>query len=313
MLSRIADSLYWMHRYMERADGMLRLMKTSYILSFDKVQASGMTWEPALKIFTSLNQEEIAHLKQDNAAALKYLLLDTKNTNSLKVIITRARENARGVQDQITKEVWEQMNLIYHQINQPGIAEKMAGPDAILVIDAFINSSDQFCGITDSTMPRGQGWNYMNLGKQTERCLLTAEFTHFYFKKTGFDFKNEQDILYWRGLLLGLSGYELHLKNYSNQHHNYNVAQQLLFDKNFPRSVYYALDRANKYLSDIAASNPVEGSIQLSRSFGRLYSSVKFADLELVEREGLENYLTYVRKELNEFSRDLGRTYFSYS
>jgi len=123
MLSRIADSLYWMHRYMERADGMLRLMKTSYILSFDKVQASGMTWESALKIFTSLNQEEVAHLKQDNAAALKYLLLDTKNTNSLKVIITRARENARGVQDQITKEVWEQMNLIYHQINQPGIVE----------------------------------------------------------------------------------------------------------------------------------------------------------------------------------------------
>jgi len=112
---------------------------------------------------------------------------------------------------------------------------------------------------------------------------------------------------------LALSGYELHLKNYSNQNHNYNVFQQLAFDKNFPRSIYYSLDRANKYLTDIAASNPVDGSLQLLRAYGRLYSSVKFADLELVEREGLEKYLNYVRKELNEFSGDLGRIYFSYS
>ncbi len=313
MLSRIADSLYWLQRYMERADGMLRLMKTSYILSFDKVQTSSMTWEPALKIFTSLSAHDIETLKKDNTAALQYLLLDTKNFNSLKVIYTRARENARGVQDQITKEVWEQVNQIYHQINQPGIAEKLAGPDAINVIDSFIKYGDQFVGITDSTMPRGQGWNYMNLGKFSERCLQTAEFTHSFFKKVDFDFQNEQDILFWRSLLLALSGYELHLKNYSNQQHNYNVAQQVLFDKNFPRSLYYALDRANKYLNDIAASNPVEGSIQLKRSFGRLYSSIKFADLDIVEREGLEKYLIYVRKELNEFGRALGRTYFSYS
>ena len=313
MLSRIADSLYWLHRYMERADGMLRLMHTSYILSFDKVQASSMSWEPSLRIFTVLPKEEIDRIKKDNAAALHYLFLETKNQNSLKVIITKARENARGVQDQITKEVWEQVNLLYHQINKPGLKEKLAGPEAIRTIDSFIKSSDQFCGITDSTMPRGQGWNYMNLGKYTERCLMTTEFTHFYFKKLDFDLKDEQDIIFWRSLLLSLSCYELHLKNYSNLKHNYNVLQQLAFDKNFPRAIYYSLDRANRYLTEIAGSNPVEGSIKLLRTYGRLYSSVKFADIELVEREGLEKYLIYVRNELNEFSQDLGRIYFSYS
>ena len=313
MLSRIADSLYWLHRYMERADGMLRLMHTSYILSFDKVQASSMSWEPSLRIFTVLPKEEIDRIKKDNAAALHYLFLETKNQNSLKVIITKARENARGVRDQITKEVWEQVNLLYHQINKPGLKEKLAGPEAIRTIDSFIKSSDQFCGITDSTMPRGQGWNYMNLGKYTERCLMTTEFTHFYFKKLDFDLKDEQDIIFWRSLLLSLSGYELHLKNYSNLKHNYNVLQQLAFDKNFPRAIYYSLDRANRYLTEIAGSNPVEGSIKLLRTYGRLYSSVKFADIELVEREGLEKYLIYVRNELNEFSQDLGRIYFSYS
>ncbi len=312
MLSRIADSLFWLHRYMERADGMLRLIKTSYILSFDKV-TNGITWEPALKIFTSLSQEEIEILEKNDTAVLQYLLTDTKNLNSLKVIVTRARENARGVQDQITKEVWEQVNQLYHMINHPSLSEKLSGPDAIVVIDALISSSDLFCGITDSTMPRGQGWNYMNLGKFTERCLSTVEFTNTFFQMVDYDFTKEEDILFWRSLLLALSGYELHLKNYSNQNHNCNVAQQVLFDKNFPRSLYYALDRANKYLKDVTESNPVEGTPPLCRAFGRLHSSVKFADLAIVAETGLEPFLKEIRKELNEFSRMLGQTYFSYS
>ncbi len=313
MLSRIADSLYWFHRYMERADGLLRLLKTSYILSFDKVQTSAITWQPALEIFTSLPPDEINILKKDNAAALKYLLLDTSNQNSLKVILTRARENARGVQDQITKEVWEQINLIYHLINHPSTQEKLKGKDAILVIDSFINQSDQFCGITDSTMPRGQGWNYMNLGKYTERCLLTVEFTYNFFKKTNHNLQQEEDILFWRGLLLALSGYEHHLKNYSNQHHNYNVAKQVLFDKHFPRSLYYALERAHKYLSDIAISNPIEGSAAITRSFGRTNSYVRYSDLEAVAEAGLDNFLLQVRQHLNDFTRQFGQLYFSYA
>lgn len=313
MLSRIADSLYWFHRYMERADGLLRLMKTSYILSFDKVQASSITWEPALQVFTNLTSDEIEVLKKNNTAALQYLLIDIKNHNSLRVIINRARENARGVQDQITKEVWEQVNQMYHLVNNPSLHEKLAGPDAIVILDAFINSSDQFCGISDSTMPRGSGWNYMNMGKYTERCLLTVEFTHNFFKKVNFDLTHEQDILFWRGLLLALSGYELHLKNYSSQNHNYNVAKQVLFDKNFPRSLHYALNRAHKYLSDISTANPIEGSETLCKLFGRTYSIVQYADLDTLAQDGFENYLLQIRKQLNEFGRKLGQIYFSYS
>ncbi|TAH09530.1 MAG: alpha-E domain-containing protein [Sphingobacteriia bacterium] len=313
MLSRIADSLYWLHRYMERTDGMLRLLKTSYILSFDKVQANGITWQPALEVFTALNKEEIDFLKENDTASLQYLITDPKNTNSLKSIITKARENARGVQDQITKEVWEQVNHIYHLVNQPSLNDQLAGSEAIMVLDTLIASCDQFCGIADSTMPRGQGWNYMNLGKYTERCLLTVEFTHNFYKLIHFEIDNEQDILFWRSLLLALSGYELHLKNYSNLNHNQNVAKQVLFDHYFPRSLYYSLDRANKYLNDIAEANPVEGATDLKRSFGRLNSQIKFADLSSIHQIGLETYLINIRKELNAFGYLLGQTYFSYS
>lgn len=313
MLSRIADSLYWLHRYMERADGMLRLLKTSYILSFDKVQASGITWQTALEVFTTLQPAEIDLLKENDAASLQYLVIDPKNTNSLRCIITRARENARGVQDQVTKEVWEQVNHIYHMVNHPLLEEKLTSADAIVVIDALIASSDQFCGIADSTMPRGQGWNYMNLGKYSERCLLTVELVFNFYKKINFNMQNEQDILFWRSLLLSLSGYELHLKNYNNQDHNFNVAKQVLFDHYFPRSLYYSLERANKYLAEITIANPVDGIIELKNSFGRLNSQIKYADLSTINQTGFETYLKNVRFELNAFGGLLGQIYFSYS
>jgi len=313
MLSRIADSLFWLQRYTERADGMLRLLKTSYILSFDEVQDSMISWEPALQVFTSLSADEIAAQKNDTSAVLRYMITDTQNMNSLKVIITRARENARGVQDQITKEVWEQVNQVYHLVNNPTLESRLAGQTALVAIDELIASNDRLGGITGSTMPRGQGWNYMNLGKYVERALLTLEYTNVFFKRVNYSLEDEQDILFWRSLLLALSGYELYLKQHSNINHNHNVAQQILFDKNFPRSLNYSLERAAKYLADISNDNPVEGTAPLSRLFGRMHSHVKYSDLSLVAAKGLNTFLQEVRHQLNEFSRTLGQTYFSYA
>jgi uncharacterized alpha-E superfamily protein len=119
MLSRLADSLFWLNRYMERADGLLRAMKTNYILSLDKGINSNLTWRPVLEIYTTLDDSDINEFENDTAATLRYLLTDTNNPNSLKAILTKARENARGVQDHITKEVWEQVNEMYHMVNYP--------------------------------------------------------------------------------------------------------------------------------------------------------------------------------------------------
>src|SRR5690348_330448 len=103
MLSRLADSLFWLDRYMERADGLLRAMKTNYILSLDKGINSDLTWRPLLEIFTTLQESDISMLENDTNATLHYLLTDTENMNSLKAILTKARENAKGVQDHISK------------------------------------------------------------------------------------------------------------------------------------------------------------------------------------------------------------------
>ena len=176
MLSRIADSLFWLNRYMERADCLVRVIRTNYILSFDSDQRTDFAWKDVINIFS--HEPDAATLYGENTAtSLKYLVADTKNPNSIKSLVTKARENARGVQDYITKEVWEQVNQLYHIVNEPGIEEKITGPNSMEVIDLLDQNSILFYGVIDSTMPRGHGWQFLNL---LQACVLQLWLKHQY-------------------------------------------------------------------------------------------------------------------------------------
>ena len=313
MLSRIADSLFWLNRYMERADSLLRVVRTNYILAFDAIGSSDFHWKDILGMFTGLDEETIRLNGENTATALKYLIADIKNVNAVKVLFVRARENARGVQDNITKEVWEQVNHLYHLMNQPDLEKKLGDSRAIEILDRLTKNSILFDGVTDSTMPRGQGWNFMNLGKFIERTILTIEIANAHFKKIDYQLSNPQDILHWRNLLLSLSGYELYLKSYTGGNHSMNVVDQIIINRNFPRSVFYSLERIKRYLDDIIDDTKIEGGDSLQKMFGRLHSHIKFADLNKLHNPELQNFLSGTRKELIEFSKQFSRIYFSYS
>ena len=313
MLSRIADSMYWMNRYMERSEGMLRMLHTHYMLSLDKGPYGTHDWRPALQIFTSLPEQEIAGIAGNTNQVMEYLLLNTKNLNSLKVILNRARENARGMQDHITKEVWEQVNHMYHLINNPKTEKKLISNETLATIDMLVQNCLLYTGVTDTTMPRGMSWSFMNLGKYIERSLLTIELTDKHYQAINYDLEQNKDILYWRGLLFSLSGYELHLKNYRSTDHSYNVAHQVIFNLQFPHSIIYSLQRIKKYLDDAIKENNPSEKYNLLKQFGRLYSQVEFADFEWIKRSGLPAYLRDVRSELLQFSRSLSHSFFSYS
>lgn len=312
MLSRIADSLFWMNRYMERNDCLLRTIRTNYILSFDTDQQTGFTSQDMVRLFSADADAPAIH-GQDIISSLKYLVADTKNLNSSKVLVTKARENARGVQDYITKEVWEQVNQVYHIVNQPGIEEKITGSRSLEVIDQLDQNSLLFYGVIDSTMPRGQGWQFLNLGKFIERCMLTIDTTLAHSRKIDHHLKTPKDILFWRNLLLSLSGYELYLKTYTRDQYNLNVIDHIIFNKNFPRSLIYSLTRVNRYLKEIAEHTKIDGSIQLQKQLGRIFSRIEFSDINTIQQEGLSHFLYSLQNELNDFSKQLTQIYFSYA
>ncbi|HRH51460.1 MAG TPA: alpha-E domain-containing protein [Panacibacter sp.] len=313
MLSRIADSLFWLNRYMERADGLLRVMKTNYILSLDKGTNSNLTWKPVLEIFAHANEEQSTLLENDTQSALKLLLTDMKNVNSLKVILTKARENARGVQDHITKEVWEQVNQMYHLVNQPNLTEKLTGYEAMETMEDFVKECILFSGVTDTTMPRGIGWSFMNLGRYIERCTQTIEMADQQYSSIDYNLDNAVDIIEWRYLLFSLSGYELHLKTYRGSNYNSNVLHQVLINQNFTRSVFYSLHRIERYLDDIVKENKSAENEALQRYFGRLYSDVKYVDFDTLNGITLQHWLEEVRNHLLGFSNRLAQNFFSYT
>lgn len=313
MLSRIADSLFWLNRYMERSDCLLRVIRTNYILSFDADNSSDFSWDEVIKLLAHTADGQLPENVEKEGAALKYLITNTKNFNSIKVLFSKARENARGVQDNITKEVWEQVNRLYHIVNEPGLEKKITGSRSLEIIDQLGENCVLYYGVTDSTMPRGQGWNFMNLGKFIERCLLTIDIADVHFAKIDYKIEDAQHILFWRNLLLSLSGYELYLKNYTRGQHNVNIMDHVIFNPDFPRSLIYSLNRLRKYMKDVVEDTKIEGSASLEKSFGRICSKVEFTDSAMVQEDGLEKFFDSIRHDLIEFSQHLTRIYFSYA
>src|ERR1700741_1788558 len=207
MLSRVADSLYWMGRYIERTDGILRMLKINYSSSQDDVHE--FSWKPVLRTFTYLKEEEANTMAQDSRTVLQFMVTDKENPNSVVNIVTHARENARSVQDHITKELWQCLNDYYHSIRDEQLNQLLNREDPVTILDILIRHGLLYYGITDITMARGEGYAFINIGKFLERGVQSADILDIKFSDLQYDL-TRTDTTYWKSLLLSISGYELY-------------------------------------------------------------------------------------------------------
>jgi len=157
------------------------------------------------------------------------------------------------------------------------------------------------------------GWCFSSVGKNIERCLHTISLTQAYYKPINYNLEGEEDLLYWRRLLLSLSGYEQYLKSYSNISHNRKVIQHVIFNKDFSHSVIYTLDLIDKYLVSLSIDNTSSEARTLQNQFGRLKSLIKFTDYHHLNDEQLDEVLKDTKKLLNQFSNDFSKLFFSYT
>jgi uncharacterized alpha-E superfamily protein len=310
MLSRIADSLYWMMRYTERTGSMLRVLRINSITSLDRT-ADESTWETTLQAYTQLKPDEMAKMGKNGDEALRYMICSRDNVNSLRSIVGRSRENARGMQDHITKEVWESLNALYHKVNSLDIERALDRGEQIVMLSDLVDQTLLFNGVTDVTMPRGQGWYYMNLGKFIERGIQTIDMLDMRFGAVAYDLNNDKDIPYWRNLLLSLSGYEMYLKRYRVGFKSRNVADMAIMNTEFPRSVLYCIHRIDQIVNSLRNEN-MDGTPHLQKQVGRLRAKVEYAEMNTLNGPELGQFLQEVRQEFYKLSDVLGKTYFAY-
>lgn len=310
MLSRVADSLYWMSRYMERSDGILRMLRINYAYSQDDIP--DFTWRAVLKIFSFCEEEDIVKMEKNGREVLRYMVLERENTNAVFNLVTQSRENARAVQDHITKELWQCLNEFYHSVRDQLLSNSLRIEDPISVMDGLIRQCMLYYGTTEITMARGEGFYYMNVGKYLERAIQAVNILDVKFSEQNYDLNGTHDPIYWRYLLLSISGYELFLRSYRSTLEPRNIIDQIIWNENFPRSILYSIVRLQRSFEKLEIDHQLESFKKLKFLIGKLKGRVQFSDIQTLEAEGLQNYLQDIKNGLFEIGTAFNHYYFAY-
>jgi uncharacterized alpha-E superfamily protein len=308
MLSRVADTIYWLGRYMERTNGMLQVILTQYISSQD--EASDFMWRPLLAIYGELSEEEIKVIEKNSPKALEYMIFSRENSASAYNNVMFSRENARGIQDHITKEVWQCLNDYYHFIRNENFRKEVSIADPVSAIDRLIRNGLLFTGTVDNTMTRGEGFTYINIGKFLERAIHTADITRIKMNEI---FHNQQDAYEapnLRYLLYSLFGFEVYLKTYKGNFNTKNVLDLILYNTNFPHSILYSLERLYKYFGRLRSDSLPESYEQLEFLIGKTMNNIKYSHVNESDIKTLDAFLFQTRLDLFEISAHFSKSYF---
>jgi len=310
MLSRVADSLYWMSRYMERTDGILRMLRINYASSQDDLQ--DFSWKPVLQIFTYLDESRADAIAHHSRGVLQYMVTDKENSNSVLNIVTHARENARSVQDHITKELWQCLNDFYHTIRDEQLVRGLHADDPVSILDVLIRQGLLYYGIMDITMARGEGYAFINIGKFIERGVQSADILDVKFSDLQYDL-TRTDTTYWKYLLLSISGYELYLKTYRTGFDARNVVELIVLNRDFPRSILYSISRLQLHFERLKSERNKEAYQKIDFMIGKIHSKVRYSTVDSILEQGLHAYLIGIKEDLSEVGNALNQHYFAYS
>jgi uncharacterized alpha-E superfamily protein len=295
---------------MERTDGILRMLKINYALSQDDLH--DFSWAPVLEIFTYLEDEQYSVIGNDSRTVLQYMVTDKENPNSVLNIVTKARENARSVQDHITKELWQCLNDFYHTVRDEQMAEWLNREDPVSTLDILIRQGLLYYGTIDITMSRGEGYAFINLGKFIERGGQSADILDAKFSDVNYDITTA-DTTYWKYLLMSISGYELYLKTYRSGFEAKNVVELIVLNRDFPRSVLYSINQLMRYFLRLKSDRNADSFQKIEFLIGKLKSKINYSTTDSILQQGLHEYLAEVKTDLNEIGVTLNQNYFAYT
>ncbi|MBI1842189.1 MAG: alpha-E domain-containing protein, partial [Verrucomicrobia bacterium] len=256
MLSRVADSMYWMSRYVERAENVARFIDVNLQLMLDDSSGEGQQWLPLVN--TTGDHEEFTkrHGKATQQDVIAFLTFDAENSNSILSCVRTARENARTIREIISSEMWLQLNKFYLMVT--AAAET---PDAVLSNphDFFTevkNANHLFNGITAATMTHGEPWHFFHMGRMLERADKTSrilDVKYFILLRSAQDVGTPFDDIQWAAVLRSASAFEMYRKRHGRISPR-GVVEFLLLDREFPRAIHFSLLAARDSLHQISGT-----------------------------------------------------------
>jgi uncharacterized alpha-E superfamily protein len=309
MLSRVANSLYWMVRYIERADNLARLIEVNERLLLDVGSvASGRPDAFWRSILASTGDDEAFDTLVEEGEVVdvvRFLIEDPRNPNSIRSCVSQARENARMVRDQLSESLWEEINALYLFLNSPG-GSRWFDSNPSHFYETIRRATYSFHGIAAATLMRGEAWDFMELGRYLERADKTTRFldiTHF-LPETG-----DEGIDRLQAILSSCGGLAAFRELYKGALEAANVNEFLIFEAGFPRSVVFCMDRVDASLHRISGTPRGSYGDEVERASGRLLGELAYGSVEDVNALGLHQYLDGLQTRFNEIGEAIFRSY----
>ena len=311
MLSRVADAIYWTSRYVERAENVARFIDVNFNWVLDAPQSHRPSWQPL--VLTTGDQawfaEHYGTPTPENV--LSFLTFDRRYPNSIVSTISNARQNALTIRQVISREMFEELNTLYLMVNE---AAKRQEPfeEMASFYDRVKVAGIYYQGVTDSTLSRGEAWHFSRLGRLIERADKTSrilDVKYFTLLPTVSDVGSTLDQVGWAALLNSASALQMYRQTYQVLAPNH-VAEFLILDRNFPRSIHYCVTLAQQSLHALTNSpfNSYRNSAE--RLLGQLRAQLDYAGIDTIMHQGLHQYLDQIQIALNGIGEAIRQRFF---
>ncbi len=321
MLSRVAANLYWMGRYVERAENVARLLDVAYHLELDaraldgRSLASGSPIESVLAVLACRDAFERVHGKatRDRQRVIDFLTFNRSQGHSILAMLGRARENARASREALSGDAWNQLNTLYL-----GLKGRKARPELALSPLRFLERVKRGCilfgGLIESTLPRTEAYHFLQLGRHLERVNQIGRIMQITMPPLPAESPTAVDPMlsvHWSNVLRSCSAFEAYLQEYQDQVDPVSVVGFLILNSRFPRAIRYCVERCGDSLKELGSGETEEAySSEAERLLGRLESDLKYLDVEEIMGQDLRAYLVGMLSACNRIGEEVHHAYF---
>jgi uncharacterized alpha-E superfamily protein len=313
MLSRVADSIFWMSRYIERAENVARFVEVNFNLALDLGVGLSEQWMPL--IYTTGDHEKFAERfgKPDLQKVLQFLTFDDENPNSILNCLRRARENARTVREMISSPMWEELNKFYLLVRGAATGSGTLDNTPLDFFREVRMASHLLQGLTDSTMSHNEAWHFARMGRLLERADKTSrilDVKYFLLLPSVQDIGTPIDTIQWGALLKSASALEMYRKVHGRITPEH-VAAYLILDNEFPRAIRFCVSRSEQSLYQITGGVPGTFHNPVEQKIGRLRSDLDYTSIKEIISLGMHEFIDNMQTKLNEIGIAMSETFFS--
>ncbi|MBY0578300.1 MAG: alpha-E domain-containing protein [Burkholderiales bacterium] len=306
MLSRVAENLYWMTRYMERAEDTARLINAVTLMTLDMPGGASFGWEPLVRI-AGLDQLFFEHYPEaDETAVMRFLIQDERNPSSIMTCITQARENTRTFREVLPWESWEWVNELYLYAKRE-LSGELDRSRRYEVLQAIIRHRQGIVGLLSGTMSRDAAFQFLRIGRNIERADMTSrilDISHAVILPADTPVGEQYGDLLWMNILKALSAYQMYRRHIGVHAKSAQVIDFLLKDALFPRTVLHCLTEIEEVLKVLPRSMPVLDTVRATRAM------LGTADGAVLAKAGLHELIDRIQIGLDSINAALRERYF---